>query len=98
MDNFNPYNVLLAIATNIPVLLMTAFVLQGHILSRIGFNLCQLVFFQLEQVLYFIFLNCLIINLIDLNLCTSVFERTLPKLPIVESKQADKKIQSKILW
>ncbi len=30
--NFDPYNVLLAIATNIPVLLMTAFVLQGHIL------------------------------------------------------------------
>ncbi len=31
MYNFNPYNVLLAIATNIAVLLMTAFVLQGHI-------------------------------------------------------------------
>ncbi len=31
MDNFDPYNVLLAIASNIPVLLMTAFVLQGHI-------------------------------------------------------------------
>ncbi len=31
MDNFDPYNALLAIATNIPVLLMTAFVLQGHI-------------------------------------------------------------------
>ncbi len=31
MYNFDPYNVLLAIATNIPVLLMTAFVLQGHI-------------------------------------------------------------------
>ncbi len=31
MDNFEPYNVLLAITTNIPVLLMTAFVLQGHI-------------------------------------------------------------------
>ncbi len=31
MVNFDPYNVLLAIATNIPVLLMTAFVLQGHI-------------------------------------------------------------------
>ncbi len=31
MDNFDPYNVLLAIATNIPTyLLMTAFVLQGH--------------------------------------------------------------------
>ncbi len=26
-----PYNVLLAIAINIPVLLMTAFVLQGHV-------------------------------------------------------------------
>ncbi len=31
MDNFDPYNVLLSIATNIPVLLMTAFVLQDHI-------------------------------------------------------------------
>ncbi len=29
---FDTYNVFLAIATNIPVLLMTAFVLQGHIL------------------------------------------------------------------
>ncbi len=33
MYNFDPYNVLLAIATNIPVLLMTGFVLQGHILT-----------------------------------------------------------------
>ncbi len=31
IDNFDSYNVLLAIATNITVLLMTAFVLQGHI-------------------------------------------------------------------
>ncbi len=31
MYNFDPYNVLLAIATNIPQLLMSAFVLQGHI-------------------------------------------------------------------
>ncbi len=30
MYNFDPYNVFLAIATNIPVLLMTGFVLQGH--------------------------------------------------------------------
>ncbi len=30
MYNFDPYNVSLAIATNIPVLLMTGFVLQGH--------------------------------------------------------------------
>ncbi len=35
MDNFDPYNVLLAIATNIPVLLMTGFVLQGHILENV---------------------------------------------------------------
>ncbi len=40
MYNFDPYNVLLAIATNIAVLLMTASVLQGHILSiNIGLNL-----------------------------------------------------------
>ncbi len=31
MYNFDPCNVLLSIATNIPVLLMTASVLQGHI-------------------------------------------------------------------
>ncbi len=31
MYNFDPYNVLLAITTNIPVLRMTDFVLQGHI-------------------------------------------------------------------
>ncbi len=30
-DNFDPYNVLLPIATNIHVLLMTAFVLQSHL-------------------------------------------------------------------
>ncbi len=29
MDNFDPYNVFLAIATNIPVLLMTGFVVRG---------------------------------------------------------------------
>ncbi len=28
---FDPYNVLLAVATNMPVLLMTAFVLQAEI-------------------------------------------------------------------
>ncbi len=31
MYNFEPYSVLLAIATNIAVLFMTALVLQGHI-------------------------------------------------------------------
>ncbi len=29
--NFDPYNVFLAISTNLPVLLITDFVLQGHI-------------------------------------------------------------------
>ncbi len=31
IDNFDPYNVFLAIATIIPVLLKTGFVVQGHI-------------------------------------------------------------------
>ncbi len=31
MDHFDPYNVFLAIATNIPQRLKTAFVLQAHI-------------------------------------------------------------------
>ncbi len=35
MYNFDSYNVLLSIATNIPVLLMTAFVLQGHIYENV---------------------------------------------------------------
>ncbi len=30
MDNFDPYNVFLAIATNIPQRLKTGFVVQGH--------------------------------------------------------------------
>ncbi len=40
MDNFDPYNVLLSIATNIPVLLMTAFVLQRLICHTV---LCEAV-------------------------------------------------------
>ncbi len=31
MDNFDPYNVFLAIATNIPQRLKTGFVVQGYI-------------------------------------------------------------------
>ncbi len=33
MYNFDPYNVFLAIATNIPQRLKTGFVVQGHILA-----------------------------------------------------------------
>ncbi len=42
MGHFDPYNVLLAFATNIPVLLMTAFVLQGHIDA---FNMGEYIYF-----------------------------------------------------
>ncbi len=35
IDHFDPYSVFLAISTNIPVLLMTAFVLKGHICNII---------------------------------------------------------------
>ncbi len=31
MDNFDPYNLLVAIATNVPQQLQTDFVVQGHI-------------------------------------------------------------------
>ncbi len=31
--NFDPYSVFMAIATNIPMLLRTGFVVQGHILE-----------------------------------------------------------------
>ncbi len=48
MDNFDPYNVLLAIATNIPVLLMTAFVLQGHIFDKL---ICVFCSFTINQYL-----------------------------------------------
>ncbi len=34
MYHFDPYNVLLSISTNIPVLLTTAFVLQGHVFKN----------------------------------------------------------------
>ncbi len=37
--NFDPYNVLLVIATNIAVLLMTASVLQGHVCNILQMNL-----------------------------------------------------------
>jgi len=45
MYNFDPYNVVLSIATDIPVLLMTAFVLQGHIYQMsadVSLTLCVL--------------------------------------------------------
>ncbi len=43
MYNIDPYNVLLAIATNISVLLMTACVLQGHIYDSILYEIIAVV-------------------------------------------------------
>ncbi len=34
IDHFDPYAVLLCIATNIPMMLMTGFVVQGHISQK----------------------------------------------------------------
>ncbi len=61
MYNFDPYSVLLAIATNIPVLLMTAFVLQGHkyinniLLSFIVHVLCCIAYSYFFYYSFFIF-------------------------------------------
>ncbi len=48
MYNCDPYNVLLAISTNIAVLLMTASVLQGHKLTLKTFR----IFFQKYLIFY----------------------------------------------
>ncbi len=38
IDHFDPYNVFLAIATDIPVPLMAGFVVQGHIYTNLVTN------------------------------------------------------------
>ncbi len=40
INNFDPYNVLLAIITNIPVLLTTAFEVQVHICALSDLHFC----------------------------------------------------------
>ncbi len=40
IDNFEKYNLFLVIATNIPMLLKTVFVVQVHILSSTSFSIC----------------------------------------------------------
>ncbi len=46
MYNFDPYSVLLSISTNIPVLLMTVFVLQGHMCERVSRSVVKNMFFS----------------------------------------------------
>ncbi len=48
MYNFEPYNVLLVIATNIPVLLMTASLIQG----QMG------IFFIVERLKLYLIVKC----------------------------------------
>ncbi len=68
IDNSDPNNVSLPIATNIPMLLMTGFVLKGHIFYFIccliyiilSFVLCALCLVLFCSVLLFRFLFCLV--------------------------------------
>ncbi len=55
MDNFDPYSVLLAIATNIPQRLMTASVLQGHIYMI--FHIIFPLLFILYVILGYVFIS-----------------------------------------
>ncbi len=55
MDNFEPYSVLLAIATNIPQRLMTASVLQGHIYMI--FHIIFPLLFILYVILGYVFIS-----------------------------------------
>ncbi len=57
MYNFDPYNVLLAIATNIPVLLMTAFVLQTHTYIYIYIFACNKLAYK-QKIDFYIFCEC----------------------------------------
>ncbi len=62
MYNFDPYKVLLSIATNIPVLLMTAFVLYGHIyIYYIQTMNRNIIWVELVQCINALFV-CLVLN------------------------------------
>ncbi len=59
MDNFDPYNVLLAIATNIAVWIKTGFVVEGHKYSIQLENVKKNVKYSfIHNVLIFIFVLC----------------------------------------
>ncbi len=57
IDNFDPYNVLLAIATNIPMRFMIDFVVKGHIFYKsfialdIGVNQLSAWLFKISVIL-----------------------------------------------
>ncbi len=56
MDNFDPYNVFLAFATNIPQRLKTGFVLQSHILI-LSLAYCSIVFTDIFFVRVYVSLH-----------------------------------------
>ncbi len=58
MYNFEPYNALLDISTNINVLLMTASVLQGHVYTIMDTLRCQLCLQYFTE--WLVFISCLI--------------------------------------
>ncbi len=60
MYNFDPYNVLLVIATNNPVLLMDGFVLQGHICVTFSF-VFSFVFIDLKFASHCFLLDSLVV-------------------------------------
>ncbi len=62
MYNFEPYNVLLSIATNIAVLLMTAYMLQGHrYIYYIQIMNRNIIWVELVQCINALFV-CLVLN------------------------------------
>ncbi len=52
MDNFDPYNVFLAIATNLPVLIMTGFVVQGLYIYIYIYILCIYILYICTYIIY----------------------------------------------
>ncbi len=56
MDNFDPYNVFLAITTNIPQRLQTGFVVQSHILI-LSLAYCSIVFTDIFFVRVYVSLH-----------------------------------------
>ncbi len=73
MDHFDPYNVLLAIATNIAVWFMTGFVVQGHKYSIQLENVKKLLNTVLFIMFSYLFLYCVFVNSILLKYCFELF-------------------------
>ncbi len=69
MYNFDSYNVLLSIATNIPVLLMTAFVLQGHIFCWLYSTIRAMSSLKNVKICFPVLLKLKMVNIATSALC-----------------------------